>query len=176
MSPQVAALHIWSPDLEMPTPVNSINLEFSGIPGDRHYGSTMFSGAREKHAFARGTEISNYRQISIVDQAELARIAENLGIDDLAAGTIADNICTKGLPDLTALPLMSRLVFPSGASIMTGGANAPCTIAGAMVESVYGSSAQRFPKAAMHLRGITGWVERPGVINTGDSITVVTLN
>ncbi len=176
MSPHVAALHIWSPDLEMPTPVKSINLEFSGIPGDRHFGSTMLSGAREKHAFARGTEISNYRQISIVDQAELARIAANLGIDHLAAGTIADNICTEGLPDLTALALMSRLVFPSGATIMTGGANAPCTIAGAMVESVYGSAAQRFPKAALHLRGITGWVERPGVINTGDPITVVTLN
>jgi MOSC domain-containing protein YiiM len=176
MSAQVVALHIWSPDLEMPTPVNSINLEFSGIPGDRHFGSTMLSGAREKHAFARGTEISNYRQISIVDRAELAKIAENLGIDGLAAGTIADNICTEGLPDLTALPLMSRLVFPSGASIMTGGANAPCTIAGTMVESVYGTASHRFPKAAMHLRGITGWVERPGVINTGDPITVVTLN
>lgn len=176
MSPQVVALHIWSPDLEMPTPVNSIKLEFAGIPGDRHFGSTMLTGAREKHAFERGTEISNYRQISVVDRAELAKVAANLGIDELAAGTIADNICTEGLPDLTALPLMSRLVFPSGASIMTGGANAPCTIAGAMVESVYGTAPQRFPKAAMNLRGITGWVERPGVINTGDPITVVTLN
>ena len=176
MSPQVVALHVWSLDLEMPTPVNSIKLEFAGIPGDRHFGSTMLTGAREKHAFERGTEISNYRQISIVDRAELEKVAANLGIDELAAGTIADNICTEGLPNLTALPLMSRLVFPSGASIMTGGANAPCTIAGAMVESVYGTAPHRFPKAAMHLRGITGWVERPGVINTGDPITVVTLN
>lgn len=176
MNPQVVALHIWSPDLEMPTPVNSIKLEFAGIPGDRHFGSTMLTGAREKHAFARGTEITNYRQISIVDQAELAKIAANLKINGLAAGTIADNICTEGLPDLTALPLMSRLVFPSGASIMTGGANAPCTIAGAMVESVYGTAPHHFPKAAMNLRGVTGWVERPGVINAGDPISVVTLN
>lgn len=176
MSPQVVALHIWSPDLEMPTPVNSINLEFAGIPGDRHFGSTMLTGAREKHAFERGTEISNYRQVSVVDRAELAKIAANLGIDELAAGTIADNICTEGIPDLTALSLMSRLVFPSGASVMTGGANAPCMIAGAMVESVYGTAPHHFPKAAMHQRGITGWVERPGVINTGDPITVVTLN
>jgi len=176
MSPQVVALHVWSPDLEMPTPVNSIKLEFAGITGDRHFGSTMLTGAREKHAFERGTEISNYRQVSVVDRAELAKVAANLGIDELAAGTIADNICTQGLPDLTALPLMSRLVFPSGASIMTGGANAPCTIAGSMVESVYGTAPHHFPKAAMHLRGITGWVERPGVINTGDPITVVTLN
>ncbi len=176
MSPKVASLHVWSPDLEMPTPVNSINLEFAGIPGDRHFGSTMHTGAREKHAFERGTEISNYRQISIIDMAELAKIAANLGIERLAPGTIADNICTEGFPDLTAISLMSRLVFPSGASIMTGGANAPCAIAGAMVESVYGIKPHSFPKAAMHLRGITGWVERPGVINAGDPITVVTLN
>jgi MOSC domain-containing protein YiiM len=136
----------------------------------------MLTGAREKHAFERGTEITNYRQVSVVDRAELAKVAANLGIDELAAGTIADNICTEGLPNLTALPLMSRLVFPSGASIMTGGANAPCTIAGAMVESVYDTAPHLFPKAAMHLRGITGWVERPGVITIGDHITIVALN
>ncbi len=176
MSARIAALHVWSLDLEMPTPVNSIHLEFAGIPGDRHFGSTMLANARERHAFEGGTEISNYRQISIVDLAQLALIADNLGIKNLAPGTIADNICTEGFPDLTALPLMSRLMFPSGASIMTGGANAPCAIAGAMVESVYGTKPHSFPKAAMHLRGITGWVERPGLINAGDPITVVTLN
>jgi MOSC domain-containing protein YiiM len=176
MRAAIVALHVWSPDMEMPTPVNSISLEFAGIPGDRHYGRTMQAGAREKHAFDRGTEISNYRQISIIDSAELSKIAANLGIDELAPGTIADNICTSGLPDLTALPPMTRLVFPSGASIMTGGANAPCTIAGAMVEAVYGTAPHSFPTAAIHLRGITGWVERPGVINARDPITVVTLN
>ncbi len=176
MSASVISLHVWSPDLEIPTPVNSINLEFAGIPGDRHYGNTMLSCAREKHAFERGTEINNYRQISIVDTAELAKIATNLGIDELAPGTIADNICTEGLPDLTDLPLMTRLIFPSGASIMTGGVNSPCTIAGAMVGAKYGTPAHHFPKAAINLRGITGWVERPGAINTGDPITVVTLH
>ncbi len=176
MSATIVSLHVWSPDLEIPTPVNSINLEFAGIPGDRHYGNTMLSGARERHACERGTEISNYRQISIVDTAELAKIATNLGIHELEPGTIADNICTEGLPDLTALPLMTRLVFPSGASIMTGGVNSPCTIAGAMVGAKYGTPAHYFPKAAINLRGITGWVERPGVISAGDSITVVTLH
>ncbi len=176
MSATIVSLHVWSPDLEIPTPVNSINLEFAGIPGDRHYGNTMLSGARERHACERGTEINNYRQISIVDTAELAKIATNLGIHELEPGTIADNICTEGLPDLTALPLMTRLVFPSGASIMTGGVNSPCTIAGAMVGAKYGTPAHYFPKAAINLRGITGWVERPGVISAGDSITVVTLH
>jgi MOSC domain-containing protein YiiM len=176
MSASVTSLHVWSADSQVPTRVDHLTLDFSGVKGDRHYGRTMRAATREAHAFARGTEIHNYRQISIVDAVELAKIAANLGIDELEPGTIADNICTDGLPDLTALPRMTRLVFPSGASIMTGGANAPCTIAGEMVHAKYDIAAHRFPKAAIDLRGVTGWVECPGVINAGDPITVVTLN
>lgn len=133
----------------------------------------MSSDVRQKEVFARGTEIRNHRQLSIVDLAELAAIAEALGIAELAAGTIADNICTEGLAGLTALAPLSRLVFASGAVLMTGGFNTPCTIAGRMVEARYGSSPQRFPKAAWDLRGITAWVERPGPIRPGDAIRVV---
>ena len=104
MSAAVTSLHVWSADSQVPTRVDQITLDFAGILGDRHYGRTMFAAAREAHAFARGTKINNYRQISIVDTAELAKIAANLGINELEPGTIADNICTEGLPDLTALP------------------------------------------------------------------------
>lgn len=176
MNPSVTALHVWHPDQEFPHPVNAITLEWGGIPGDRHFGETMPSNSREKHAFERGTTIRNYRQISIVDSAELATIAENMGLNEILPGTIADNICTEGLPDLTKLPLMTRLMFPSGASIMTGGENNPCTIAGKMVGSRYGTQPHAFPKAAMHLRGITGWVERPGLITMGDHITIIPLH
>ena len=174
--PSITALHIWTPEEEYPHPVPDIDLEWGGIPGDRHFGEHMISATREKHAFARGTTIRNYRQISIVDTAELAQIAQHLGLNELAAGTIADNICVEGLADLTALPLMTRLIFPSGASIMTGGENNPCTIAGRLVQDRYGASAHSFPKAAMHRRGITGWVERPGRITVGDAIQVVGLH
>lgn len=176
MSPTINALHVWPEDQQFPSPVNSITLEWGGIPGDRHFGETMASNSREKHAFERGTTIRNYRQISIVDSAELATIARNMDLQEIVPGTIADNICIEGIPELTALPLMTRLMFPSGASIMTGGENNPCTIAGTMVGERYGTQPHAFPKAAMHLRGITGWVERPGVINIGDSITIISLH
>jgi len=172
----VTHLHVWQPGQDFPEPVAAIDLEWGGVPGDRHYGEYMQSNSREAHAFPRGTEIRNYRQISIVDQAELDVIAERLEIENLSPGTIADNICTEGLPDLTALPLMTRLRFPSGATIMTGGENNPCTIAGGMVQARYGAQAHKFPKAAIHLRGITGWVERPGVIRIGDLIEVIGLH
>jgi hypothetical protein len=174
--PTVIALHIWSPDTEFPTPVDTIELTWGGVPGDRHYGEHMQSNSRESHAFPRGTTIRNYRQVSIVDQAELDQIAQRMGVDEIIPGTIGDNICTEGLVELTATPLMTRLMFPSGASIMTGGENNPCTIAGGMVQARYGTLPHKFPKAAMHLRGITGWVERPGLIQVGDPIQVVGLH
>jgi MOSC domain-containing protein YiiM len=169
----VAAVHIWPSESEIPISVDALELDWGGAVGDRHHGVTMSSDTRQKEVFDRGTEIRNHRQLSIVDSAELAAIARALGIDDLAPGTIADNICTEGLTGLTSLEPLSRLVFDSGAVLMTGGFNTPCTIAGRMVQARYGSAPERFPKAAWDLRGITAWVERPGPIRPGDTVRVV---
>jgi hypothetical protein len=169
----VVALHVWAPNSDIPTGVPELTLDWGGAIGDRHHGLTMASDTRQKQVYARGTEIRNHRQVSIVDEAELAAIAAGLDIDELASGTIADNICTRGIPDLTAVPPLSRLVFASGAVLMTGGRNTPCTIAGRMVQARYGSAPERFPKAAWDLRGITAWVERPGTIRVGDAVEVV---
>lgn len=169
----VVAVHIWPPGADVPETVEELRLDWGGAIGDRHHGVTMSSDTRQKEVFARGTEIRNHRQVSIVDLAELAAIAQGLGIQALAPGTIADNICTEGLTGLTSLAPLSRLVFASGAVLMTGGFNTPCTIAGRMVAARYGTAPERFPKAAWDLRGITGWVERPGSIRPGDSVRVV---
>ncbi|MFM8775070.1 MAG: molybdenum cofactor sulfurase, partial [Actinomycetota bacterium] len=56
---------------------------------------------------------------------------------------------------------------------LVGGENLPCTIAGGLVEGRYGTRPEAFPKAAMGLRGVTGWVERPGTIRPGTPVTVV---
>lgn len=175
--PRVRALHIWSPDDVTPTPVESVHLDWGGAPGDRHHGLTMPSGGRQYPLYARGTQIHNYRQLSIIDAAELHAIAEALGIDELAPGTIADNITTGGLPDLTSLPPMTRLAFGDspgeGPVVVTGGENDPCVIAGRMVAERHGTRAEAFPKAAIHRRGLTGWVEHPGLLRVGDRVTVL---
>jgi hypothetical protein len=67
---------------------------------------------------------------------------------------------------------MTRLLFAGGAVVMLGGENLPCTIAGALVEAQYGTPAEKFPKAAMGRRGVTGWVEHPGRIHAGELIEV----
>ncbi len=173
MTATVVATHVWPGGDETPHRVDALTLDWGGAIGDRHHGLTMRSDVRQRPVFERGTEIRNHRQLSIVDEAELAEIAVTLGIESIAPGTIADNICTRGIPDLTQLPRMTRLVFGSGAVLMLGGENLPCTIAGGMVEARYGSRPEAFPKAAMGRRGVTGWVEHPGIIRAGDAIEVV---
>jgi hypothetical protein len=41
-----------------------------------------------------------------------------------------------------------------------------------MLERVYGSRPESFPKAAWGLRGVTGWIEHPGTVRPGDAVTV----
>lgn len=168
----VVATHVWPEGAAVPVPCDELALDWGGAIGDRHHGETMRSNARQKEVFTRGTQIRNHRQVSIVDTAELARIAAALGIESIDPGVIADNICTQGIERLTALPRMTRMEFPSGAVLMLGGENNPCTIAGGLVGDRYGTAAHAFPKAAMRLRGVTGWVERPGAVRPGDAITL----
>ncbi|TXH43352.1 MAG: hypothetical protein E6Q90_07305 [Actinobacteria bacterium] len=169
----VLALHVWPDGADAPEPRNRLDLTFEGAPEDRHAGLTMLSDTRTKTVYPRGTTIRNHRQLSLVSAEELALIAANLGLDVLAPGVIADNICLTGAADLTSLPRMTRLEFSSGAVLMTGGVNTPCTIAGGMVERAYGGPPRaKFPKAAWNLRGITAWVDRPGAIAVGDGVVM----
>ena len=173
MTARVVALHVWPAGAAVPNAVEALELDWGGPVGDRHHGETMLSDTRQKIAFERGTRIRNHRQVSIVDTGELARIASAMGVPSIAPGLIADNICTEGIDGLTALPPMTRLVFDGGAVIMTGGENLPCTIAGALVQTAHGTRPEAFPKAAMGLRGITGWVEHPGSIRPGEGVRVL---
>ncbi|MBK9740618.1 MAG: sulfurase [Actinobacteria bacterium] len=173
MSARVVATHVWPVGEPTPVACDELTLDWGGPVGDRHHGETMLSDVRQADVFTRGTLIRNHRQLSLVDAAELAAIAAALGIAEIEPGLIADNICTEGIPDLTALPRMTRMVFGGGAVIMLGGENAPCTIAGSMVQAAHGTRAEAFPKAAIRRRGVTGWVEHPGVVRTGETLTLV---
>jgi MOSC domain-containing protein YiiM len=168
---RVEALHVWPADATVPVARDLLDLTWLGAEEDRHAGLTMLSDSRTSKVYDRGVEIRNHRQLSLVSVEELALIAERLGLfHPLEAGLIADNIALSGAPDLTALPRMTRLEFSSGAVVITGGVNMPCTLAGAMVSARHGTAPGKFPKAAMDLRGITGWVDRPGRIAVGDTV------
>ena len=173
MTARVVATHVWPTGEPAPLPCAELTLDWGGPVGDRHHGETMLAGVRQAKVFARGTRIRNHRQVSLVDTAELAAIAAALGIAAVEPGLIADNICTEGIPDLTGLPRMTRMAFSGGAVILLGGENMPCTGAGALVSAAHGTRPSAFPKAALHRRGVTGWVEHPGVVRPGEAITLV---
>ena len=150
---------------------NEILLSFEGVAGDRHIGYTRKSGVREKDYYQRGTIIRNNRQLSIVSEEELSFVAKELHCEKILPELLGANICIKGVPDFSSISGLTRLVFPSGATIIIYGENLPCIYPGKIIEEhIPAVSAPLFPKAAMHKRGLVGWVEAEGIIHEGDAV------
>lgn len=156
-------------------PLERVTLDWGGIAGDRHHGLTQRAGVRQKH-HAKGTEIRNARQISILSDEELAQISATLGIGRIAWEWLGANLCFAGLEQLTQLAPSSRLQFPSGATLVVDGENEPCTNPGRVVVQqlqLAPEVASHFVKAAWHKRGLVAWVERPGLIALGNAVEVI---
>lgn len=162
-----------SPDDFQTTAIEDLELSFEGVPGDRHAGFTRKSGGREPW-YPRGTEMCNERQVSILSVEELSVIAGKMEIDDLRPEWIGGNILLSAIPHLTRIPPRTRLVFQGGLVIRVDGDNAPCRFAGAAIAANYPDRQGLdllFPKVARGLRGLVGYVEKPGVIKGGETVT-----
>jgi hypothetical protein len=154
-------------------PVDTLTLNFDGIAGDFHGGPTRRSGGREPW-YPRGTEIRNERQLSILCPQELADIAGALGTNEVRPEWIGGNLLIEGVPRLSQLPPRTQLFFEGGAVIRVDGDNAPCKVAGGKIAEAVGRPelALDFVKAASGRRGIVGWVEKPGEIAVGETVSV----
>lgn len=162
-----------SPEDFQTTAVESLELTFDGIPGDRHAGVTRKSGGREPW-YPRGTEMCNERQISMLSPVELSRIAELMELDEVRPEWIGGNIVLSGISNLTRLPPRTRVVFEGGAVIRVDGDNLPCRFAGEAIASNYPGREGLdllFPQKARGLRGLVGYVEKPGAIRVGEAVT-----
>jgi len=151
-----------------------VQVTFEGFVGDRHAGMVMRTGGRNPR-YPRGTEIRNSRQVSICSQEELEQIAANLSIPMVQSEWLGANLTLSGIPRLTLLPPSTRLYFANGVTLAVEAENLPCTHAGEVIQEHYPdilNLAARFPKAAMHLRGVVAWVEKPGVIREGETVQV----
>ncbi len=156
-------------------PLDRVELTWGGIEGDRHFGMTMKSGVRQKH-HPRNTELRNARQLSILSAEELAQIAAALQIPRVAYEWLGGNLCFAGDERLSAMPPSTRLLFPSGACLVVDGENEPCRGPGKVVQEHFPQAADvanRFVKAALHRRGLVAWVERPGLIETGNAVELI---
>ena len=154
--------------------VERLDVTHEGIPGDRHAGFIRPADVRVPW-FPRGKPIHNERHLSIVSLEELAVIADRLGIERVEPEWLGSNLAVSGIPDFSYIPRGTRLFFPSGAALAVTDQNAPCRIAGGEVErNLPGQEglALRFSPAAKRLRGVVAYVDRPGVLATGDAIEV----
>ena len=155
--------------------VPRVQVTFEGIVGDQHSGLTRRSDVRVPH-YPRGTIIRNTRQVSMLSVEELAEVARALCIPEVLPEWVGANLAMQGIPDLTMLPPSTRIFFPGDAVLVVDAENMPCTGPGEAIQQHYPDVPkllQSFPKAAMHKRGLVGWVERPGYINEGDSVYVL---
>ena len=155
------------------TATDALEMTFEGISGDRHGGHTRRSGGREPW-YPRGTEMCNERQISILSTEELAETASRMEIAELKAEWIGGNILVSGIPRLSLVPPRTRLVFQGGVVIRVDGDNKPCRFAGEAIAEHFPDRDGLdllFPQKAKRLRGLVGYIEIPGKIAAGETVT-----
>jgi hypothetical protein len=152
-----------------------LDVFMDGIAGDRHYGATLKSNSRSPF-YPRGTVIRNSRQVSILSAEELEKLAARLGVAEIKAEWLGNNMVVSGIPDFSHLPPSTRLIFSSGAGLVVEAQNFPCKGPAQLIQSYY-PEVPEFDKAflreAMQARGIVAWVERPGRICPGDTVRVL---
>lgn len=154
--------------------VDKLRLDYEGIPGDVHAGLLRKSGPREPW-YARGTQMRNERQLSLLAPEELAAVAAELKVDRVAPEWIGGNILLKGIPHFSLLPARTILMFEGGVSIRIDGDNGPCRVSGRSIAKHFEGRQDiefGFVKAAKRRRGILGWVERAGTIEPGETVNI----
>jgi len=117
-----AAVLINSDERDLCTqPVDGVDADFGGFPGDVHHGVTRASCVRVRRQYPIGTEIRNTRQISILAADDLDAIAAELGIASLLPEWVGANLLLQGIPTLTELPPSTRLSAPAAATALRPG-------------------------------------------------------
>jgi hypothetical protein len=143
-------------------------LGFEGIAGDVHEGQTRPSCSRVTQLYPLNTQIRNTRQLTILSAENLAEVARDMGLERLAPELVGANVVVENIPDLTYLTPSSRLQSESGTTIVVDRLNQPCTYPARSIERVHPGFGKLFRRAGEGRRGVTAWVERPGVLKIGD--------
>lgn len=148
-------------------PVETLTLDWAGPVGDCHAGLTRPSCSRVKLQHPRGTEIRNTRQLSMLSVEELSAVARAMDIPRIAPEWTGATVVFEGIPDFTQVPPGSRLIFADGTALAVDMENGPCRFVGEVIERHHPGKGGAFPRLAAGRRGVTGWVERPGMVALG---------
>ncbi len=147
--------------------VDELVLGFDGISGVPYGGRTRLSCSRVSMQHPKGTEIANVRQLSIVSEEEQSTIAQAMGLNALDPAWVGASIVLKGIPDFTHVPPSSRLQAENGTTLIIDMENRPCHQPGMTIARHHGEIGKLYKAAATGRRGVTAWVERPGILRPG---------
>lgn len=150
--------------------VEALDLRFAGPVGESRSGLTRASCSRVVSQYPRDTEIRNTRQLCLMSVEELAEIAAIMSVGALDAALLGVSVLVVGIQDFTHIPPGSRLISPAGASICVDMENRPCHLPAKGIEAMLPGKGGLFKVAAKGRRGVTGWVEREGVLKLGDEL------
>ena len=145
-------------------------LSFAGLEGEAHSGLTRPSDVRVEDLYPLDTAIRNTRQLSILSAEDIEAIASDMGLAALKPEFLGANLVIRGLPWFTLVPPASRLQFAGGATVTVDMENLPCNHPAREIETVHPGHGRKFKAAARRRRGVTAWVEREGVVRTGDAV------
>ena len=151
-------------------PVEEMALSFAGFADEVHAGLTRPSCSRVVAQHAKGTEIRNVRQLSLVSAEEIAQVAAALGMERIDYAWLGASAVISGIADFTHLPPSSRLQGPDGVMLVIDMQNLPCQEPAVTMAKATGGQGKRFKMAAEGKRGVTAWVEREGVLRKGDRL------
>ncbi|MCT4553845.1 MAG: sulfurase [Pelagimonas sp.] len=154
------------------TCTGAMQLDWGGVAGSNHAGVNRASCVRVRTQYPQGTEIRNTRQLSIVSAEELAQIAAETGLEEINPEWLGASMVIKGIPDFTHVPPSSRLMGADGLGLVVDMENRPCQLPAREIEKDRPGHGKGFKAAARHRRGVTAWVEHPGLLSIGDHLTL----
>lgn len=152
--------------------VDEMALTFAGLATESRAGLTRPSCARVVQQYPRDTEIRNTRQLCIMSAEELAKIAAAMGIEAVDPAWLSTSIVIAGIPDFTLIPPASRLISQNGTAITVDMENRPCHLPVPVIDADMPDKGRAFKQAAAGLRGVTGWVEREGMLRLNDEMVL----
>ncbi|MEO9778723.1 MAG: MOSC domain-containing protein [Sedimentitalea sp.] len=151
-------------------PQDRLEFDMGGARGEHHYGETRASCVRVTMLYAKGTEIRNVRQVSLLAQEDLDGIAADMGLESLDPAWLGASVVVRGIPDLSHVPPSSRLQGPNGLTLTIDMENLPCIWPAKEIERDHPGFGKAFKPAAEGRRGVTAWVEHPGELSVGDRL------
>ena len=174
----IVSVHVGNNNDMEKTERQSLQAELDGFVDDGHrgYSRVCYPGDSEPE----GTVRRNNRQWSGVSVEELASIQAEMDLKEpITTASVGANICVQGIDNFSSLPKGTRLIFPSGATLVIEDYNPPCAEMSEKLAALHTTHSAKpihraaFAMAARRLRGVVGVIDVPGVIHSGDQVTVV---